>query len=181
MKIYTKTGDDGSTSLYGGTRISKADLRMDAIGTVDELNAQIGLLRDQPVNADQQHKFQTIQENLFVIGAMLASEKKESNIPVLSEDSIRWIEQGIDEMVEGIPPMRFFILPGGHPAVSMAHIARCVCRRAERTTVRLSQEVDMPASINVYLNRLSDYLFILARDLGQKLKVEEIPWKASRD
>ena len=176
MKIYTKTGDDGMTSLYGGTRISKADLRMETIGTVDELNAQLGLLRDQPVNANRQSDFQVIQEVLFVVGALLANEKDRPNVPTISNDQVEWLEAGIDQMDAELPAMRFFILPGGHPAVSIAHIARCVCRRAERHVVRLAEHVQVPAIIQVYLNRLSDYLFVLARYMGKELEVDEIPW-----
>ena len=129
MKIYTKTGDQGETSLYGGNRVSKADLRIEAIGTVDELNAQVGLLRDQSENASRQDKFQRIQDDLFVVGAIIASKPEQSGVPELSSDSTEWLEQSIDQMDEELEPMRFFILPGGHPVVSQAHIARCVCRR----------------------------------------------------
>lgn len=168
------------TSLYGGTRISKADLRMEAIGTVDELNAQLGLLRDQPVNKMRQDDFQVIQEHLFVIGALLANDQDRPNMPDLPDDSIAWLEQGIDRMEEALPQMRFFILPGGHSSVSLAHVARCVCRRAERQVVRLSAHVRVPHVIQIYLNRLSDYLFVLARFLGQELDVAEIPWKPQK-
>lgn len=177
MKIYTKTGDQGQTSLYNGTRISKADLRLDAIGSVDELNSHLGLLRDQPINANLQNGFQRIQENLFVIGALLASEKNTDKVPNLSADSVNWLENEIDRMEEELPAMQFFILPGGHPTVSQAHVTRCVCRRAERQVVRLSEQVQVDPLLFRYLNRLSDYLFVLARYLGKKLEVDEIPWK----
>ena len=165
------------TSLYGGTRVSKADLRMEAIGTIDELNAHLGLLRDQPVNIGRQDIFQVIQEHLFVIGAQLANDKEKENIPALPKNSVSWLEQGIDGMDEVLPPMKYFILPGGHTSVSMAHVARCVCRRAERHVVRLADYASFPHVIQIYLNRLSDYLFVLARLLSQELKVNEIPWR----
>ncbi len=177
MKIYTKTGDKGETSLYGGNRVSKADLRIEAIGTVDELNAQIGLLRDQSVNATRQDKFQWIQDNLFVVGAIMASEPDQKGVPKLSEDSTTWLEHEIDQMDSELSQMRFFILPGGHPVVSQAHIARCVCRRAERCVVRLFENDSVDPKLITFLNRLSDYLFVLARYLGKELEVEEIPWK----
>lgn len=177
MKIYTKTGDLGQTSLYNGTRVSKADLRLDAIGTIDELNSHLGLLRDQPINASRQNNFQRIQENLFVIGALLASEKKAKKVPDLPTDSVEWLETEIDTMEEELPSMQFFILPGGHTTVSQAHVTRCVCRRAERQVVRLSEQTQIDPLLLRYLNRLSDYLFVLARYLGRKLEVDEIPWK----
>lgn len=180
MKIYTKTGDRGETSLYGGQRISKADLRMEAIGTVDELNAQIGLLRDQPINSSWQDKFQWVQDNLFVVGAILASEPGKSGVPELPTDSISWLEQEIDQMDADLPAMRFFILPGGHPTVSQAHIARCVCRRAERCVVRLAENISVEPVLVTFLNRMSDYLFVLARFLGKELEVGEIPWKPNK-
>ncbi|WKN42708.1 cob(I)yrinic acid a,c-diamide adenosyltransferase [Tunicatimonas pelagia] len=180
MKIYTKTGDKGETSLYGGSRVSKADLRIEAIGTVDELNAQIGLLRDQPINASRQDKFQWIQDNLFVVGAIMASQVDQSSVPELSADSTSWLEREIDQMDSELAPMRFFILPGGHPVVSQAHVARCVCRRAERCVVRLSENDSVDPLLTTFLNRLSDYLFVLARYLGKELGVEEIPWKPNK-
>ncbi|MEO0332485.1 MAG: cob(I)yrinic acid a,c-diamide adenosyltransferase [Bacteroidota bacterium] len=180
MKIYTKTGDRGETSLYGGQRISKADLRMEAIGTVDELNAQIGLLRDQPINANRQDKFQWVQDNLFVVGAILASEPGKSGVPELPADGVSWLEHEIDQMDSELPAMRFFILPGGHPTVSQAHIARCVCRRAERCVVRLAENISVEPVLVTFLNRMSDYLFVLARFLGKELEVGEIPWKPNK-
>ncbi len=180
MKIYTKTGDKGETSLYGGSRVSKADLRIEAIGTVDELNAQIGLLRDQSVNSSRQDKFQWIQDNLFVVGAIMASEPGQKGVPELSTDNTLWLEQEIDQMDSELLQMRFFILPGGHPVVSQAHVARCVCRRAERCVVRLSENDSADPKLITFLNRLSDYLFVLARYLGKELEVEEIPWKPNK-
>ena len=182
MKIYTKTGDQGTTALYGGARVSKADERVETYGTVDELNAHIGLLRDQTVNEDRTALFQTIQDTLFVIGSHLATDpnKESMKLPPLTEDPVQELEQSIDAMDDRLPPMKYFILPGGHPAVSVCHIARCVCRRAERQVVRFSQHEAIDPIIVVYLNRLSDWLFVLARTMGVALGVEEIPWKPEK-
>ncbi|MGD1889990.1 MAG: cob(I)yrinic acid a,c-diamide adenosyltransferase [Cyclobacteriaceae bacterium] len=180
MKIYTKTGDNGTTSIYGGTRLPKSDLRLEAIGSVDELNAHLGLLRDQSSNLIPEAKFQQIQENLFVVGALLASEGKPEKIPNLPPNSVEWLEEQMDKMDEELPEMRFFILPGGHPIVSQAHITRCVCRRAERQLVRLAEQVSIASLLFRYLNRLSDYLFVLARYLGKKQNVKEIPWRPNQ-
>lgn len=179
MKIYTKTGDNGTTALYGGTRFSKADLRLEAIGSVDELNAHIGLLRDYSNGLIPDDSFQLIQENLFIIGALLASQEESDKIPDLATESVEWLEDQMDKMDEELAEMQFFILPGGHTLVSQAHISRCVCRRAERQVVRLSgqPDVEIKPLLLQYLNRLSDYLFVLARYFGKKLQVEEIPWQ----
>jgi cob(I)alamin adenosyltransferase len=181
FKIYTKTGDSGSTSLIGGTKISKADLRIEAYGTVDGLNSYIGLCRDLVTNNDAKTILQEIQDRLFTIGSSLAVDPgKESKlmIPDLHESDIIALEQEIDLMNEALPPMKNFILPGGHVTVSNIHIARCVCRRAERLCVRLieTSHENYPLIIK-YLNRLSDYLFMLARFIGQELNAPEIPWK----
>jgi cob(I)alamin adenosyltransferase len=181
FKIYTKTGDSGSTSLIGGTKISKADLRIEAYGTVDELNSYIGLCRDIVTNSNAKTILQEIQDRLFTIGSSLAVDPgKESKlmIPDLHESDIIALEQEIDLMNEALPPMKNFILPGGHITVSNIHVARCVCRRAERLCVRLieSSHENYPLVIK-YLNRLSDYLFMLARFIGQELNAPEIPWK----
>ena len=182
MKIYTKTGDQGTTALYGGARVSKADERVETYGTLDELNAHVGLLRDQAANKDRTDLFQTIQDTLFVIGSHLAADpdKASMKLPPLTEDPVRQLEQSIDAMDEQLPPMRFFILPGGHPSVSVCHITRCVCRRAERQVVRFSQHETVDPIIVVYLNRLSDWLFVLARTMGVALGVDEIPWKPDK-
>lgn len=182
MKIYTKTGDEGTTALYGGTRVAKSDERVETYGTVDELNAHIGLLRDQAVNRDRQDLFQEIQETLFVVGAQLAADpnKESMKLPAIEELSVTRLEQSIDTMDEALPEMQFFILPGGHPAVSICHVARCVCRRAERQVVRFAQDERVNPLIVVYLNRLSDWLFVLARTMGQELGVDEIPWKPEK-
>ena len=171
MKIYTKTGDTGTTALFGGKRVSKADLRVDAYGTVDELNSYLGLLfeEDQIVQ---------IQDKLFTLGAMLATEPGNTKvkIPHLTEEDIIFLEKGIDKMEESLEPMRHFILPGGHQMVSFCHIARTVCRRAERLTVALNSVEPVDPLIIKYLNRLSDYLFVLSRSLSKKLNAKETPW-----
>lgn len=171
MKIYTKTGDSGTTALFGGKRVSKADLRVDAYGTVDELNSYLGLLfeEDQVIQ---------IQDKLFTLGAMLATEPGNTKvkIPHLTEDDITALEKGIDKMEEGLEPMKHFILPGGHPKVSYCHIARTVCRRAERLAVALNSAEPIDPVIIKYLNRLSDYLFVLGRHLSKKFNATEIPW-----
>ncbi len=179
MKIYTKTGDKGTTSLVGGTRIAKSDLRIEAYGTVDELNAYIGLLNDLEVNASRREFIKEIQDRLFTIGALLASEpdQHKKRIPDLHLSDIAALEQAIDSMNEHLSPMRFFILPGGNMAVSYGHIARTVCRRAERLVVRLAAETSVEELVVQYLNRLSDYLFILCRAMAKDLGVEEVAWK----
>ncbi|WP_026998300.1 cob(I)yrinic acid a,c-diamide adenosyltransferase [Eisenibacter elegans] len=179
MKIYTKTGDSGQTSLIGGTRVSKAHIRIDAYGTVDELNSHIGLLGDQEVNAKRSTLIREIQDRLFTIGSSLAADPDKSalKLPDLREEDIQLLEEQIDEMQAQLPPLRSFILPGGHPAVSVGHIARCVCRRAERAVILLQQEAFVAPLVAQYLNRLSDYLFVLCRQMHQELGVDEIPWK----
>ena len=182
MKIYTKTGDKGTTSLIGGTKISKAHLRIEAYGTVDELNSNIGLCKDLTTDKNSKSGFQEIQDRLFTIGSALACDpEKETKmkIPDLKEEDITWLEKEIDKMNEILSPMMSFILPGGHPTISHLHIARCICRRAERCCVRLETEQNEVAPIIIkYLNRLSDYLFVMARYAGHLLNVAEIPWKA---
>lgn len=180
MKIYTKTGDKGETSLIGGTRVSKAHLRIDAYGTVDELNSYIGLLKDQEVNTKRGAFLQEIQDRLFTIGASLAAdpEKSKMKIPDLITTDIELLEKEIDNMDETLPMMRNFILPGGHTTISFGHIARCVCRRAERLVIALSEQEFVAELVIQYLNRLSDYLFTLCRKMHQELDIEEIPWKA---
>lgn len=180
MKIYTKTGDKGQTSLIGGTRVPKHHLRIESYGTVDELNSYIGLIRDQQVD---KHTFNTlleIQDRLFTIGSMLASdpEKSKMKIPDLKEEDIFFLETEIDKMNEVLPELHSFILPGGHTLVSFCHIARCVCRRAERISVHLSEESFVSELLVKYLNRLSDYLFVLSRKFSKDLTAIEMPWKA---
>lgn len=180
MKVYTKTGDKGQTSLIGGTRVPKHHLRIEAYGTVDELNSHIGLIRDQQVDADTKKMLIEIQDRLFTIGASLASdpEKSKMKIPDLKEEDITLLEEEMDKMNGTLPEMRSFVLPGGHTTVSFCHIARCVCRRAERLAIHLSEDSFVAGLVIKYLNRLSDYLFVLSRKLTQDLNAEEIPWKA---
>ena len=179
-KIYTKTGDKGTTSLIGGTKVLKSDLRIEAYGTVDELNSYIGLCKDL-LNGLFQNVLAEIQDRLFTIGSSLACDPEKEpkmRIPDLHEADITLLENEIDKMNETLPVMKHFILPGGHPAVSHIHIARCICRRAERCCVRLDQETKETELLIVkYLNRLSDYLFVLARYTSHSLKAEEITWK----
>ncbi|MFT6828622.1 MAG: cob(I)alamin adenosyltransferase [Roseivirga sp.] len=179
MKIYTKTGDSGTTSLLGGARVSKADLRIDAYGTVDELNSFLGLLRDQPVNENRKDILKEIQDRLFTLGAELASEPGKDNIvkPDLMDSDIQLLENEMDAMDEHLAPLKNFILPGGHPSISYAHIARTVCRRAERICIALSEESPVAPIVIQYLNRLSDYFFILGRKMAKELSVEEVKWE----
>lgn len=181
MKIYTKTGDKGTTSLIGGTKVSKAHLRIEAYGTVDELNSYIGLCKDLMTDKNSQALLQEIQDRLFTIGSALACDpEKETKlkIPDLKEEDITLLEKEIDNMTAALPVMKSFILPGGHPTVSHLHIARCICRRAERCCIRLEAEKnEVEPIILKYLNRLSDYLFVLARYAGHLLNVAEIPWR----
>ncbi len=180
MKVYTKTGDKGKTSLLGGKKVSKADLRIEAYGTVDELNAFIGLLRDQEVNQieSRQALLQDVQDNLFVIGSLLATVPgyTKFKLPEITEDHVKQLEEEIDQMQEALPELKYFILPGGNASVSQAHICRTVTRRAERTIIRLDQEEPVSPVIIRFLNRLSDYFFVLGRKMGAELNAKEINW-----
>ena len=178
MKIYTKTGDKGQTSLIGGTRVPKHHLRIESYGTVDELNSYIGLIRDQQVSEYQQNLLKEIQDRLFTIGSALASDpvKSKMKIPDLHQEDIELLEKEIDTMTAELPELRHFILPGGSYAVSFCHLARCVCRRAERICVHLSEDSFVDEKVMVYLNRLSDYLFVLSRKLCFDNQIEENKW-----
>jgi len=180
LKIYTKTGDKGTTSLIGGTKVLKSHLRIEAYGTVDELNSYVGLCRDLLTDEQSRRLLQEVQDRLFTIGASLACDpvkEPKLRIPDLKESDITLLENEIDRMNEVIPAMKHFILPGGSPVLSHLHIARCVCRRAERCCVRLEAEGEETEAIVLkYLNRLSDYIFVLARYTGHLLNVPEIPW-----
>lgn len=178
MKIYTKTGDKGYTSLIGGTRVPKHHLRIESYGTVDELNSYIGLIRDQELSDYDKGILKQIQDRLFTIGSLLAADPEKSKmvIPDLYPEDIELLEKEIDRMNELLPELRHFILPGGSNSISYCHIARCVCRRAERLSVHLAQESTVDEKVNVYLNRLSDYLFTLARLIGHDAKVPENQW-----
>ena len=178
MKIYTKTGDKGMTSLIGGTRVPKFHLRIECYGTVDELNSYIGLIGCQNITVHHQELLKEIQDRLFTIGASLAAdpEKSKMKIPDLHEADIKLLEDEIDAMNEVLPELKHFILPGGNTVVSYCHLARCVCRRAERLTVHLASESFVDEKMTIYLNRLSDYLFVLARKLNFDAKTEENVW-----
>ena len=181
FKIYTKTGDKGKTSLIGGTKVAKSHMRIESYGTTDELNSYIGLVRDHVEQPAVREFLQEIQDRLFTIGSSLATDPEKDAkvmIPDLKEGDVTALEAEIDAMNEVLPEMRNFILPGGHVAVSTTHIARCVCRRAERLCVNMVEHEQFVDPLVIkYLNRLSDYLFVLARYIGQTLQVAEIPWR----
>ena len=185
MKIYTKTGDKGMTALFGGTRVPKHHIRIQSYGTVDELNSWLGLLRDQDIAKEYQELLMKIQENLFTVGAILATDpdkallksgKERLNIPKISTADVILLENEMDKMDELLPAMTHFVLPGGHPTVSYCHIARTVCRRAERMACLLHENQPFEATVLSYLNRLSDFLFVLSRKLSHDLKAKEIKW-----
>ncbi len=178
FRIYTKTGDQGETSLFGGRRLPKSHRRIDAYGTVDELNSYLGLLRDYMEQEELRELIKAIQDRLFTIGSNLASDPdKDMIVPDVKDADIELLEKEIDRMNEELPELKHFILPGGHPMVSTCHIARCVCRRAERLVVALQQESRVEEVLIRYLNRLSDYLFVLARYLGKSQGIEEVKWE----
>ncbi len=185
MKIYTKTGDKGTTALFGGTRVPKHHIRIDSYGTVDELNSYIGLIRDQDINQLYKDILIIIQDRLFTVGAILATDpekailkngKERLNINKISDDDITLLEREMDAMNLDLPPMTHFVLPGGHQTVSFCHIARTVCRRAERLASALNDLEPFEANALTYLNRLSDYLFVLARKLSHDLQADEVKW-----
>lgn len=184
MKVYTKTGDKGTTSLYGGVKVSKNHVRIDAYGTVDELNSTIGLIRCSQIDILFIEQLIQIQKDLFHVGAELATPKEKmylangkSRLPkLIAESDIEQLEKWIDEMEEKLPPLTHFILPGGYLAASHAHLSRCICRRAERITVALSELDEIGEEVLKYLNRLSDYLFVLARKIAADAGREEIKW-----
>ena len=185
MKVYTKTGDSGTTALFGGTRVPKDNIRIESYGTVDELNSHIGLIRDQEMDVHYKTILIEIQDRLFTVGAILATppekevmkngELRLKNLGIIETD-IELLEKEIDNMEDALPQMTHFVLPGGHTTVSFCHIARCVCRRAERLAVQLGHEEPINEMAVKYLNRLSDYLFVLARKLSFDLEAEEVKW-----
>lgn len=179
MKIYTRKGDSGTTGIIGGTRLPKHHIRIESYGTVDELNSYIGLLRDIIKDQAIIAVLLEVQDRLFTIGSHLASDPEKSNmqLPQLFESDVQYLEASIDQMDEELPPMKSFVLPGGHVSVSHCHIARCVCRRAERNIAHLAEHEPVEALINTYMNRLSDYLFVLSRKLAHDLNAIETPWK----
>ncbi len=185
MKIYTKTGDEGQTSLFGGTRVPKHHIRINSYGTVDELNSWLGLLRGQEMDPSYQEVLINIQDKLFTLGAILATDpekwtlkngKERLNIPKINEGDIEALENQIDQMNDSLPPMTNFILPGGHTTVSYCHISRTICRRAERMATLLDENEPFDPRVLKYLNRLSDYLFVLGRKLSHDLQAKEIKW-----
>ena len=182
FKIYTKTGDKGSTSLIGGVRVLKSHIRIESYGTVDELNSYIGMVNDMAANEKINGWLREIQDRLFTIGSELATtpdKEVKMKLPDLHDTDITWLEQCIDEMNEVLPEMRSFILPGGNLASSTCHVARCVCRRVERICVAMQEQNEhIPELIVPYINRLSDFLFVLARYIGHINGAEEIPWRA---
>jgi cob(I)alamin adenosyltransferase len=179
FKIYTKTGDKGQTSLIGGTRLPKHHIRIEAYGTVDELNSHIGLLRDVIEDKFTFDLLISIQDRLFTIGSHLAAdpEKNKMQLPPIFEDDVVALENAIDKINDQVPEMKSFVLPGGHIHVSYCHIARCVCRRAERAVLRLAENEKVEEIHSKYLNRLSDYLFMLSRWITLDKKAIEMPWK----
>ncbi len=179
MKIYTKTGDKGDTALFGGKRVSKGELRIETYGTIDELNSHVGLLRDQEVNKKRKEILVEIQDRLFTIGSLLATAPGNTKVkvPTLSDADVTHLENEIDAMEASLEPMKSFVLPGGHTSVSIGHITRTVCRRAERFVIRLNDTEKTDPLVIQYLNRLSDYLFVLCRKMTKELGAEETPWK----
>jgi cob(I)alamin adenosyltransferase len=178
MKIYTKTGDKGLTSLIGGARVPKHHLRIESYGTVDELNSYIGLIRDQQIQDEDKATLKEIQDRLFTVGALLASdpEKSRMKVPDLNDEDISLLEQEMDRMDEVLPALKHFVLPGGNTTASYCHVARCVCRRAERMVVHLNEDEYVNENVIIYLNRLSDYLFTLSRKVVFDNNGEENKW-----
>lgn len=180
MKVYTKKGDSGTTQLIGGMRVPKNSLRIEAYGTVDELNSYIGLIRDQEVRSEIATQLLEIQDRLFTMGSQLAADPEASKmkLPELFPTDVENLEIWIDQMDATLEPMKSFVLPGGHTTVSFCHVARCVCRRAERISVDLNAHQTIDPILLTYLNRLSDYLFVLSRKLSKDLNANEHPWVA---
>lgn len=177
-KIYTKTGDKGETGLVTGTRVKKYNLRLEAYGTVDELNSHLGLIQCQEISSDLKDFLLRIQNKLFNVGSLLSKDKETTfEIPEIKKSDIQDIENEIDKMQAELPPLRNFILPGGHPVVAYCHIARTICRRAERLIVKLSEQAAINNELLIYINRLSDYLFVLSRKIAKDLNVNENTWK----
>ena len=177
MKIYTKKGDKGETSLIGGKRVKKSHARLHAYGTVDELNSYVGLLRDSIEDKSIRAELLEIQDRLFTLGSLLAATPdSKMELPSLGEADIKTLEDSIDRMNKELPEMRSFILPGGHKTVSLCHVARTICRRAERWTIAVNEDEEVSLLILAYLNRLSDYFFVLSRYMSNILNVNENPW-----
>jgi cob(I)alamin adenosyltransferase len=190
MKVYTKTGDKGTTALFGGTRVPKHHIRIESYGTIDELNSHIGLIRDQQIDPMYKDTLMDIQDRLFTIGAILATDPEKATlkngqarlkIPKISNEDIEGLEKEMDLMEDSLPQMTHFVLPGGHQTVSFCHIARTVCRRAERLASHLNDLEPFQPETLMYINRLSDYLFVLARKLSHDLQAEEIKWIPNKE
>lgn len=179
MKVYTKTGDKGETSLFGGKRVKKYNIRINAYGTSDELNAWIGLIRDQEIDTHYKNILNEVQDRIFTLGAQLAADpdKPKLKLPHIEAADILLLENEMDKMDESLPEMTKFTLPGGHTTVSYCHLARCVCRRCERLVIELADEASVDELIIQYLNRLSDYLFVLGRKIAQDLNANEVFWE----
>lgn len=179
MKVYTKTGDQGETSLFGGKRVKKYDIRIEAYGTSDELNSWIGMIRSQQIHESHQSILEIVQDRIFTLGAQLAADpdKPKLKMPRIKQEDIVLLEQRMDEMDESLPVMTKFTLPGGNEIVSYCHLARCVCRRCERRVIELAETASVDPLIVQYLNRLSDYLFVLGRKLAQETDAKEVYWE----
>lgn len=175
MKVYTKTGDDGTTSLFSGKRVPKHNVRIKAYGTIDELNSWVGSIRDH-AEEDLKEDLIRIQRNLMTIGSQLANDSETLSIEKINAADVLKIEQSIDQITETLPPLKNFVIPGGHPLVSHTHLARCVCRRAERHISELKELITVDSPILLYMNRLSDYFFTLSRKFTQDLNLPEIKW-----
>ncbi|MCU0491085.1 MAG: cob(I)yrinic acid a,c-diamide adenosyltransferase [Chloroflexaceae bacterium] len=180
MKIYTKTGDKGETGLWGGLRVPKDSLRVQAYGTVDECNAALGVARASGLDGGLDGLLAKVQDQLFVVGSDLATPGESANIPRVGAEEVTFLEQTIDALERELEPLRQFILPGGTPAAAHLHLARTVCRRAERWTVTLGREEPINEQVSVYLNRLSDMLFVLARAANARAGVDDVPWNSPR-
>lgn len=179
-KIYTKTGDKGTTGLFGGARVSKDDVRLEAYGTVDELNSFLGYLKDQVKDEDITELLYQIQNSLFNAGSILATDPSKPEMKMAFDNAVtKQLEVAIDSMQKDLPALMNFVLPGGHPVVSLCHILRTVTRRAERRVVSLSELEDNDIEISIFLNRLSDYFFVLSRYLGKQLNAKEVIWQGS--
>ena len=179
MRVYTKTGDDGTSGLIGGTRVEKYDLRLESYGTIDELNSWIGLICSQKIDPNTRDLLLSVQKNLFVIGARLATDLSKTDLSAklpLKAEEITKLENEMDRLLDQLPPMEHFVLPGGSNAISYCHLARTVCRRAERRVCQLTKEVSIPADLIKYLNRLSDYLFVLSRKIAVDEGIDEVQW-----
>ena len=178
MKIYTKKGDSGNTQLLGGKNVKKNNIRLECYGTIDELNAYIGHICDQQKNKDHLKNLIQIQNDLFNLGSCIAFDGNKSiELPIIDQDNIKFLEEKIDKIEKSLPALKNFILPSGHPTSSLCHIARTVCRRAERKLVSLCEVEDLNNNFLIYLNRLSDYLFVLSRSILKEYNIKDVKWQ----